>query len=181
MWGVAGVGDVPWWGCGMRCVAHGGDLDRCVKLSSIIRRNFPETCDGVAPCSMVPVGKSEHTPTLHRHDSAFGGALRSDVLSQNDFGALGLNWMVNRRLAFASLLRTIDCAADHASSKLAALGFQTIPLRRSLKLHKAALAGFAAPFSLLAPSLRLGPNRLRALAKASFTKSLLPITAPSVK
>jgi hypothetical protein len=37
------------------------------------------------------------------------------------------------------------------------------------------------PLSFLAPSLRFGPKRSRAPAKASFTNSLLPITAPSVK
>ncbi len=58
---------------------------------------------------------------------------------------------------------------------------QAIPFRRSLKLHKARFAGVASPFNFLAPSLRFGPKRSLALAKASFTNSLLPITAPSVK
>jgi hypothetical protein len=58
---------------------------------------------------------------------------------------------------------------------------QAIPFRRSLKLHNESLAGAASPLILLAPSLRFGPKRYRALAKASFTNSLLPITAPAVK
>jgi hypothetical protein len=56
-----------------------------------------------------------------------------------------------------------------------------IPTRRSLALHKIPLAPPPLPLIVRAPSFRLGPNRSRALAKASFTNSLLPITAPSVK
>ena len=61
------------------------------------------------------------------------------------------------------------------------LSVQAIPFRRSLKLHKAPFAAAPSPFIFLAPSLRFDPNRSRALAKASFTNSLLPITAPAVK
>jgi len=58
---------------------------------------------------------------------------------------------------------------------------QANPFRRSLRLHRVPLAAALPPLSFLAPSLRLGPKRSRALANASFTNSLLPITAPSVK
>jgi hypothetical protein len=58
---------------------------------------------------------------------------------------------------------------------------QAIPFLRSLRLHKAPFAGAASPFSRLAPSLRFEPNRSLALANASVTNSLLPITAPAVK
>ena len=55
------------------------------------------------------------------------------------------------------------------------------PARRSLILHNTSAAGLPLPRSLRAPSLRPGPNRSRAAANASFTKALLPITAPSEK
>ena len=52
--------------------------------------------------------------------------------------------------------------------------------RKALALHNTPPAGAASPFNVLAPSLRFGPKRSRAFANASFTNSLLPITAPSV-
>ena len=58
---------------------------------------------------------------------------------------------------------------------------QMMPFRRSLKLHSVPPEAAPSPFSFLAPSLRFGPKRSLALPKASFTNSLLPITAPSVK
>jgi hypothetical protein len=53
--------------------------------------------------------------------------------------------------------------------------------RKSRRLHSIPAAGFASPRIFRAPSLRFGPKRSLALANASFTNSLLPITAPSVK
>jgi hypothetical protein len=74
----------------------------------------------------------------------------------------------------------ILCQLDADSRKNHRFLYAT-PFRKSLKLHKIPLAAAPPPFSFRAPSFRFAPNRSRALANASFTNSLLPITAPSVK
>ena len=53
--------------------------------------------------------------------------------------------------------------------------------RKSLALHSNPFTPLPLPRIARAPSLRLALNRSRARANASFTNSLLPITAPSVK
>ena len=53
--------------------------------------------------------------------------------------------------------------------------------RRSLTLQSTPAAGAPFPRNFLAPSFRFSVNRSRAPANASFTNSLLPMTAPSVK
>jgi hypothetical protein len=71
----------------------------------------------------------------------------------------------------------IACGCGAQSALLA----QSIAFRRSLKLRSNALAAAPLLRIFLASSLRFGPNRSRAPAKASFTNSLLPITAPAAK
>ena len=56
-----------------------------------------------------------------------------------------------------------------------------IPTRRSLTLHNTPFAAAPLPRIRRAPSFLLVENLSRAPANASFTNSLLPITAPSVK
>ena len=68
------------------------------------------------------------------------------------------------------LQRQVTCVGD----------FQTLT-RKSLTLHSSPFAPLPLPRIARAPSLRLALNRSRARANASFTNSLLPITAPSVK
>ncbi|TAG08118.1 MAG: hypothetical protein EAZ42_11755, partial [Verrucomicrobia bacterium] len=53
------------------------------------------------------------------------------------------------------------------------------PTRKSRMLHNTRAAALPHPRMRLAPSLRRAGNRSRALANASFTNTLLPITAPS--
>lgn len=55
------------------------------------------------------------------------------------------------------------------------------PTRRSRILHSIPFAGTPLPRIFRAPSFLLAVNLSRTRANASFTNSLLPITAPSVK
>ena len=66
-------------------------------------------------------------------------------------------------------------------SRKAATGHHHIRTRKSLILQSSPAAGAPFPRIRRAPSFRFAVNRSRAPANASFTKSLLPITAPSVK
>lgn len=52
------------------------------------------------------------------------------------------------------------------------------PTRKSRSLQSTPFAPLPLPFIARAPSFLFAPNRSLALAKASFTTSLLPITAP---
>jgi hypothetical protein len=61
------------------------------------------------------------------------------------------------------------------------IGDYQTPTRRSLALHSSPFAPLPLPLITRAPFLRLQLNRSRDRANASFTNSLLPITAPSVK
>lgn len=58
---------------------------------------------------------------------------------------------------------------------------QATPFLRSRKLHRSPPISKPSPLRLLAPVLRWDLKRHWDAANASFTNSLLPITAPSVK
>ena len=68
----------------------------------------------------------------------------------------------------------------HECGDAVGIGFQTLT-RRFRILHRWPFAPLPLPLIARAPFFRFGPNRSRAFANASFTNSLLPITAPSVK
>jgi hypothetical protein len=59
--------------------------------------------------------------------------------------------------------------------------FDQFRTRKSLTLHSTPAADVPLPRIRRAPSFRFTEKRSRAAANASFTNSLLPITAPSVK
>lgn len=73
---------------------------------------------------------------------------------------------------------TRNVAMQHLTSRQAR---HPIPIRRFLTLHSIPVAAFALPRIGLAPFVLVAENRSLAPAKASSTKPLLPITAPSVK